>query len=341
MPRPEVSFHTGGKRTQHNDSYIITDQVYVQYIPPTQNPDSVSNSLQNSIPLLFMHGGGLTGAMWESTPDRRPGWAILASRPPYERPVYCMDAVDSGRSQRCPDSHRAGVVEHRTAADTLWRFRFGPPSDLAKEATAITVKPHPSDLDSLPKWDDSQFPFEHLDRLLASQSARRRGTEQYEAETQGLKDVIAEIGECDIVAHSNGCAMLINALLDDAIKAKIKHVVMVEPGPPYTELLHHMADVKTLVVWGDHFEDHKLWSHTRAHYDKMSRNITVYDLPEMGIKGNTHFPMSDRNSDEVSKLVLDWIQGIEPPKKKQLSNDYFQRLFNASSVDDINRIVYA
>jgi hypothetical protein len=32
----------------------------------------------------------------------------------------------------------------------------------------------------------------------------------------------------------------------------------------------------------------------------------------MGIKGNTHMLMMDRNSDEVAKLVSDWIgkQGL-------------------------------
>jgi hypothetical protein len=32
----------------------------------------------------------------------------------------------------------------------------------------------------------------------------------------------------------------------------------------------------------------------------------------MGVKGNTHMLMMDRNSDEVAKLVADWIgkQGL-------------------------------
>ena len=38
----------------------------------------------------------------------------------------------------------------------------------------------------------------------------------------------------------------------------------------------------------------------------------AFDLPAMGIKGNTHMLMMDRNSDEVAKLVNDWIgkQGL-------------------------------
>jgi hypothetical protein len=38
----------------------------------------------------------------------------------------------------------------------------------------------------------------------------------------------------------------------------------------------------------------------------------VFDLPVMGIKGNTHMLMMDRNSDDVAKLIHDWIanQGL-------------------------------
>ena len=40
--------------------------------------------------------------------------------------------------------------------------------------------------------------------------------------------------------------------------------------------------------------------------------METFDLPKMGIKGNTHMLMMDRNSDEIAKLVSDWIgkQGL-------------------------------
>ena len=41
--------------------------------------------------------------------------------------------------------------------------------------------------------------------------------------------------------------------------------------------------------------------------------VDTFELPKMGIKGNTHMLMMDRNSDDVAKLVNDWIgkQGLE------------------------------
>ena len=38
----------------------------------------------------------------------------------------------------------------------------------------------------------------------------------------------------------------------------------------------------------------------------------MFDLPAMGIKGNTHMLMMDANSDAIAKLIDDWLgkQGL-------------------------------
>ena len=37
-------------------------------------------------------------------------------------------------------------------------------------------------------------------------------------------------------------------------------------------------------------------------------DVTVVHLPEVGLKGNTHFPMSDLNNVEVANLLSEWLQ---------------------------------
>ena len=37
-------------------------------------------------------------------------------------------------------------------------------------------------------------------------------------------------------------------------------------------------------------------------------DVTVIHLPEIGIKGNTHFPFSDLNNVEVADLMSKWLQ---------------------------------
>ena len=37
-------------------------------------------------------------------------------------------------------------------------------------------------------------------------------------------------------------------------------------------------------------------------------DVTVVHLPEAGLHGNTHFPMSDLNNVEVAELMYDWLR---------------------------------
>ena len=37
-------------------------------------------------------------------------------------------------------------------------------------------------------------------------------------------------------------------------------------------------------------------------------SLDIIDLPALGIRGNSHFPMMDDNSDTVAALVQEWIE---------------------------------
>lgn len=40
-------------------------------------------------------------------------------------------------------------------------------------------------------------------------------------------------------------------------------------------------------------------------------NATLVELPKIGIKGNTHFPMSDLNNVQIADLLVDWLKAKE------------------------------
>ena len=82
---------------------------------------------------------------------------------------------------------------------------------------------------------------------------------------------------------------------------------MVEPGPPQTQEFQHLEQVKKLVVWGDHIPGHGIWESIAAHYNEINGDVIVFDLPKLGMKGNSHLPMCDRNSDRITELVLQWL----------------------------------
>jgi hypothetical protein len=42
--------------------------------------------------------------------------------------------------------------------------------------------------------------------------------------------------------------------------------------------------------------------------NKLGGDVTVVHLPEIGIKGNTHFPFSDLNNVEIAGLMSKWLK---------------------------------
>jgi pimeloyl-ACP methyl ester carboxylesterase len=80
-----------------NEFYVgqAPHQMYVQHWAPAVDAPT------RPFPLVLIHGGAHTGAVWTSTPDGRPGWApYLAER---GWPVYVVDWPGVGRSGFAPD----------------------------------------------------------------------------------------------------------------------------------------------------------------------------------------------------------------------------------------------
>jgi len=72
-------------------------------------------------------------------------------------------------------------------------------------------------------------------------------------------------------------------------------------------------------VWGDFRDKVAVWQRVQLAPTKYRDAVAagggkadVFDLPAMGIKGNTHMMMMDRNSDDIAKLIHEWIakQGL-------------------------------
>jgi hypothetical protein len=49
----------------------------------------------------------------------------------------------------------------------------------------------------------------------------------------------------------------------------------------------------------------KLW---RDAVNRHGGDVTLVHLPEIGIKGNTHFPFSDLNNIEIANLLSKWLK---------------------------------
>lgn len=60
-------FYIGGSYSAHGNSTIASGQIYVEHLVPA--------NLSQPFPLLFIHGLGMTGTNFLTTPDGCPGWA--------------------------------------------------------------------------------------------------------------------------------------------------------------------------------------------------------------------------------------------------------------------------
>lgn len=57
--------------------------------------------------------------------------------------------------------------------------------------------------------------------------------------------------------------------------------------------------------WRVRLQMARLW---RDVVNKYGGDVTVVHLPEIGIKGNTHFPFSDLNNIEIADLLSAWLK---------------------------------
>ena len=67
--------------------------------------------------------------------------------------------------------------------------------------------------------------------------------------------------------------------------------------------------------WRVRLEMARKW---RDAVNKRGGDVTVVHLPEVGIKGNTHFPFSDLNNLQVAELMSTWLnkKGLDKYSKR-------------------------
>lgn len=270
------------------DGDFESGQMYAQYVRLAEP--------RARFPLLLWHGGGMTGATWETKPDGAEGWQSWFLRAGHD--VYVSDAVERGRAgwSRFPEIYRD--APHFRSRQEAWElFRFGPPGSYPQRA------PFPGQL----------FPVDRFDQF-ARQIVPRWASN--DAPTQAAYDaLVAHVGPAVVVTHSQGGAFGFNAALHapDTVRA----VIAVEPSgapDPDTVDVASLRHVPHLLVLGDYLAGDAFWQSLLVRVHRYLAAIRaaggtadVLDLPARGIAGNSHFPMMDRNSDQVAALVQAWM----------------------------------
>ncbi|TXN72654.1 esterase [Methylobacterium sp. WL18] len=276
---------------------ITVDQVYVRYQIPV---DPVRP------PVVLIHGCCLTGKTWETTPDGRMGWDEFFVRRGF--PTYVIDQAWRGRSAISPaqiDAVKMGKAEadslppvFSAGREPAWAiFRFGP---------------------EYPKvFPGMQFPLEAQGEFWKQMVADWSAALPVPNPTvPGLSELAKRLKGAVLVSHSqSGIYPFQTAALD---RTGIRAIVAIEPAAcpdPAKDDLAHYKDLPILVLFGDYVDASPRWAPRLkqcrsfvAAANAAGGRAELILLPEIGIHGNSHMLMQDKNSLDIADWLAGWIE---------------------------------
>jgi len=270
------------------------------------------------LPLVFWHGHGQTAQTWETTPDGREGFHNIFLRQRYG--VYLIDQPRRGRAARSTEP----TTITATPDEQLWFgiFRLGAWPNFY-EGVQFSKAP------------------EALNQFFR-QMVPNTGPYNAKVNIAAVSELFNKIGKGTLVTHSqSGGPGWRTAISNDNIRA----IVSFEPGgdflfpegeapesiklagrtvtPPTVPMADFMrlTKIPIIVFYGDNIpkqpsqnpgqeqwrvflEVAKVW---RDVVNRHGGDVTIVHLPEIGIRGNTHFLMSDLNNAQIADLMTDWL----------------------------------
>lgn len=295
---------TNGGQTLHGDHATV---VY-------QTPNNAK-----TLPLIFLHGAGQSMRTWQTTPDGREGWNNLFLRKNYA--VYLVDQPRRGLSGRATvDGSIIAIPD-----DQFWfaQFRMGEYPNFFQGVA------FPQDEGSLDQFFRQMTP----------------NTGQFDANviSDSLKALFERVGNGILVTHSQGGSP--GWLTGIKAPEKVKGIVAIEPGNfPFPEAevplvvesaygnitpdsvkqadFDKLTKIPIIIYFGDNIADKpskiqgedqwrirlglaKKWAEV---VNRHGGDVQVVRLPEVGIKGNTHFMMQDLNNAEVAEHLDRWLK---------------------------------
>lgn len=282
-----------------------------------------------ALPLVFIHGGGGTGVVWESTPDGREGFQTLFLRRGF--PVYVVDFPRRGRASlpsfngplgRLLDQQLFPAQTTRnTSQDMFLRYRLGP--------------------NFLEYFPNSQFPRSGLDQFFTTSIAQV--TDEDEEVTSSLVALLDRIGPAILVAHSqSGRFACLTAIRSPNVRAIISFegvgnpfpigevppaiprfdgrlIGPSQPIPPedfdrLTKIPIHFIEGDNIPVEPTPILPLDIQRIRAVHREQFIQTLnrhggdaTILRLPDVGIFGNTHFAFLDLNNIQIAELMSEFL----------------------------------
>lgn len=327
------SFTVGGSYVTHpgtfkQDNFIAPDGqraygdfAYVKYQTPAN---------AKPLPLIFQHGGAQSSRTWESTVDGREGFDTLFLRKGYS--VYLLDQPRSGKSN---------LSTQAVTPDTPWASN---PMYGDKTLWLLSRMGH-YDGNGKPVAN-AQFP-EGEAAYQAFQQAWTIGSGPLDNDLNAdvLAQLVNKTDGAILVTHSMGGTIGWRAALRSD---KVKAIVAWEPGGtpfifpeneipkitqarfealsgaamgvPMNEFLK-LTKIPIVLYYGDYIQvgsenvGEDKWgtelAMAKQFVDTINRHggdATLVHLPEIGIKGNSHFLMGEKNNRQLADLMAAWLK---------------------------------
>jgi hypothetical protein len=284
------------------------DHAYVFYQVPVNS---------RRLPLVFWHGHGQSAKTWETTSDGREGFQNIFLRERY--PVYLLDQPRRGRAAKST----VPVNIPATPDEQTWFgiFRLGVWPNLYPGVA----------------FSSAPVALEQFFR----QSVPNTGPYDVAVNTNAVAALFEKIGPGVLVTHSQSGTLGWRT----AIKSRnVRAIAAFEPGgdyvfpegeaptlsfagraftPPTIPLrdFQQLTHVPIVIYYGDNIPEQpstnpgqEQWrvfrEAARKWRDAVNRHggdVTLVELPAIGIHGNTHFPMSDLNNLKVAAHLSRWL----------------------------------
>jgi hypothetical protein len=269
-------------------------------------------------PIVMWHGAGQSSKTWETTADGREGFQNIFLRRRFA--TYVINQPRRGNAGR---SMAEGTIKP-TPDEQLWfnQFRIGlwpnffdgvqferSPETLNQYFRAMTPNTGPFDMNVLA--DGVAALFERIGPGILFTHSQGGGP--------GWLTAVKSRNVSGIVSFEPGSSFVFP---QGEMPAPIPSAFDTVQGAavPMAEFLA-LTKIPILIVYGDNIPDQaidlpaqdswrarlqmaRLWRDT---VNRHGGNVIVVHLPEIGIRGNTHFPFSDLNNmqiaDQVSKFL--------------------------------------
>lgn len=298
------------KRTPEGQTFH-GDHAYITYQIPAK---------ARKLPLVFWHGIGQFSKTWETTPDGREGFNNIFLRRKFS--VYLIDQPRRGNAGR---STVKATIDP-TPDEQMWfgTFRVGigydyfPGVQFAKDAETLNqyfrqMTPNIGGFDMGIITDATSKLFDKIGEgvlvthshsggfgwATAIKNTNIKAIASYEPGS-GFPFPEGEVPEP--IASSSGPVAAVSVPKADFMKlTKIPIVIY------YGDFIPEKYDASNPGAdgWRARMEMARKW---RDIVNKYGGDVQVIHLPEIGIKGNTHFPFSDLNNIEIANLLSKWLK---------------------------------